>query len=72
MTPTYSDQELEAMMADIGSELVERKEPPAETPAKKNGPIEKIRQAVCAFANDLPGHRRPGGANEPCLSSLVV
>ena len=60
MTRTYSDQQLEAMMADIESELVERKESLTETPAKKDGPIEKIRQAVCAFANDLPGHRRPG------------
>ena len=47
-------------MADIESELVERKESLTETPAKKDGPIEKIRQAVCAFANNLPGHRRPG------------
>ena len=47
-------------MADLESELVERKESLTETPAKKDGPIEKIRQAVCAFANDLPGHRRPG------------
>ena len=60
MSPTYSDQQLEAMMADLESELVERKESLTETPAKKDGPIEKIRQAVCAFANDLPGHRRPG------------
>ena len=60
MTPTYSDQQLESMMADIESELVERKESLRRAPAKKDGPIEKIRQAVCAFANDLPGHRRPG------------
>ena len=60
MSPTYSDQELEAMMADNESELVERKESLRKAPAKKDGPIEKIRQAVCAFANDLPGHRRPG------------
>ena len=60
VSPTYSDQQLEAMMADIESELVERKESLRKAPAKKDGPIEKIRQAVCAFANDLPGHRRPG------------
>ena len=57
---SYSDRELEAMMADIESELVERKESLRDAPAKKDGPVEKIRQAVCAFANDLPGHDRPG------------
>ena len=48
------------MMTDIESELVERKESLRSAPAGKDGPITKIRQAVCAFANDLPGHRRPG------------
>ena len=47
-------------MTDIESELVERKESLRDAPAGKDGPITKIRQAVCAFANDLPGHRRPG------------
>ena len=60
MKTTYSDRELEAMMADIESELVERKESLRDAPAGKDGPITKIRQAVCAFANDLPGHGRPG------------
>ena len=55
----YSDRELEAMVADLESELVERKASLRKAPASK-GPIEKIRQAVCAFANDLPGHGRPG------------
>jgi len=57
---TYSDTELEAMMADVESELVERKESLRAAPDGKGGPIERIRQAVCAFANDLPGHSRPG------------
>lgn len=48
---TYSDAELAAMMADLESDLVERKE---------SFVGDKIREAVCAFANDLPGHRRPG------------
>ena len=48
------------MMADIESELVERKRSLRKTPGSRPGPIEKIRQAVCAFANDLPGHRCPG------------
>jgi len=40
---SYSDQELTAMMADIESELVERKQSLGKTPRKKEGPIENIR-----------------------------
>ena len=54
MTHTYSDRELAAMMADIESELVERKQSLRMTRGTRQGPIEKIRQAVCAFANDPP------------------
>ena len=61
MTSIYTDHELEAMMADVESELVERKASLRRAPGTKDGPIERIRQAVCAFANDLPGHGRPGG-----------
>ena len=50
----YSDDELAAMMADLESDLVERKES-----LRGDAPV-KIRQAVCAFANDLPDHGRPG------------
>lgn len=50
----YTHEELAAMMADLESELVERKES-----LRGDSPV-KIRQAVCAFANDLPDHRRPG------------
>ena len=54
MTEGYSDRELGAMMADLESDLVERKESlRGDSPAR-------IREAVCAFANDLPDHRRPG------------
>ena len=49
----YSESTLRAMASDPDSALVERKE------SLQSGP-KKIRQAVCAFANDLPGHRRPG------------
>ena len=56
----YSDRELEAMMADVESELVERKRSLGRAAAAKGGPIERIRQAVCAFANDLAGHDHPG------------
>ena len=60
MSSPYSDLQLEAMMADLESELVERKESLRKAPPGKDGPIERIRQAVCAFANDLPGHGRAG------------
>ena len=49
---TYSDAQLEALMSDLESDLVERKESAVED--------EKIRRNICAFANDLPDHRRPG------------
>ena len=45
-------QELERLMSDLESDRVERKESITER--------EKIRQAICAFANDLPAHRAPG------------
>ena len=54
MTDAYSECELEAMMADLESDRVEREESlQGDSPAR-------IREAVCAFANDLPDHRRPG------------
>lgn len=50
----YTDAELEAMLGDLESDLVERKESfSGEAPTK-------VREAVCAFANDLPDHRKPG------------
>ena len=54
MTVPYTQHELEAMLADLESDLVERKE------SLHGDNPRKIRQAVCAFANDLPDHRRPG------------
>ena len=48
------------MTADLESELVERKASLRRAPPGKDGPVERIRQAVGAFANDLPGHNRPG------------
>ena len=50
----YSDAELAAMMADIESDLVERKES-----FGGNAP-RTAREAVCAFANDLPAHGKAG------------
>lgn len=51
---TYSDEHLEGLLADIESDLAERKE-------SWNGDApSKAREAVCAFANDLPAHGRAG------------
>ena len=51
---TYTQSELEALLLDGESDLVERK-------ASWDGDApEKGRQAICAFANDLPGHGRRG------------
>ena len=54
MTDAHSDAELEAMMADLESDLVERKE------SLQGDSPRRIREAVCAFANDLPDRRRSG------------
>jgi len=51
---SYTESELEAMMVDLESDLVERKE------SFKRDNRTRIREAVCAFANDLPDHDRPG------------
>ncbi len=50
----YSDKDLEAMLSDLESDLAERKE------SFKGDSPTKAREAACAFANDLPGHDRPG------------
>jgi ATP-dependent DNA helicase RecG len=51
---TYTDAELLALLNDSESDRVERKR------TFKNESDTKIRQAVCAFANDLPNHNQPG------------
>jgi ATP-dependent DNA helicase RecG len=51
---TYSDQELEALLNETESDLAERKE------SWKGDAPSSGREAVCAFANDLPDHRKPG------------
>jgi ATP-dependent DNA helicase RecG len=53
---SYSDLELEAMLADLESDTVERKE------SLRGDAPNAIREAICALANDLPNHRRPGVA----------
>lgn len=53
MTP-LTDDELLALIHDLESDLAERKETWSSDAPKK------ARQAVCAFANDLPNHGKPG------------
>lgn len=50
----FSDAELELLLEDTESDRVERKE------SFKGDVPKKARQAVCAFANDLPGHNKSG------------
>jgi ATP-dependent DNA helicase RecG len=47
-----NDLELESLFRDLESDRVERK--------ASDSDRNKIRQAVCAFANDLPNYRQPG------------
>ena len=51
--PTYNDLDLEGMLSDLESDLAERKE------SFKGDAPTKVREAVCAFANDLPNRDRP-------------
>ena len=44
--------ELESMLRNSESDLIERK-------ASLRDP-DRIRQVICAYANDLPNHRKPG------------
>lgn len=46
------DREFEALLADLESDRVERKSSLFDR--------DDLRKAVCALANDLPGHRKPG------------
>ena len=46
------NEELEALLADLESDRVERKASLSDR--------DKIRQAICAFANDLANHQKPG------------
>jgi ATP-dependent DNA helicase RecG len=46
------DEELASLLTDLESDRTERKSSLTDT--------DKIKQAICAFANDLPGHELPG------------
>lgn len=54
MIKPFTDQELESLLDDLESDRAERKE------AWAGNAQHKVREAVCAFANDLPGHGLPG------------
>lgn len=47
-----NEDQLKALLADLDSDTSERTEPTTNT--------DKFGQTICAFANDLPNHRRPG------------
>ena len=47
-----NEEQLNALMAELESDTAERTESTNNT--------DKFGQAICAFANDLPNHRRPG------------
>jgi ATP-dependent DNA helicase RecG len=49
-----TDNELEALLNDLESDRAERKE------SWSGDAPEKGPQAICAFANDLPNHQKPG------------
>lgn len=49
-----TDEELEKLLDDAESDLAERKQ------SFRGDAPKKARQAVCAFANDLPNHNKPG------------
>jgi ATP-dependent DNA helicase RecG len=48
-----SEQEIAALAVDLESSRVERKE-------SFKSSKDRIQEAICAFANDLPGHGAPG------------
>lgn len=50
----YTDQELEKLLGDSESDWAERKE------SFKGDAPNSVREAVCAFANDLPNYQRAG------------
>lgn len=65
----YGDAELERLLTETESDLAERKE------TWQGDAPDKGRQAICAFANDLPDHGKPGvllvGAKDDGSSSRL-
>lgn len=52
MLPLVSDEELEVLLRSGEADRVERKQSISD--------VNDIRQAICAFSNDMPGHRKSG------------
>ncbi|MFH0798817.1 MAG: ATP-binding protein [Pseudomonadota bacterium] len=50
----YTEPEMEKMLSDLETDNAERKE------SFRGDAPTKVREAVCAFANDLPNHGKPG------------
>jgi len=50
----FTETQLVAMMSDLESDRIERKQ------SFKGSAPDAVREAVCAFANDLAGHGQPG------------
>ena len=68
---TLEDRDLIQLLSTGESDRVEFKE------ALRGGTSEAIREAICAFANDLPGHGRPGVIflgvrDDGCIAGLSV
>ncbi len=72
-----TDPELSVLLNDTESDRVERKQ------SLRGDARKKIKQAICAFANDLPGYNEPGilfigvtddgtPANEPITEQLLI
>lgn len=68
-----NDPELELLLGDLESDRVERKES-----ASGGETVNRICQAICAFANDLPDHQQPGVVfigvrdNGPCANLPIT
>lgn len=69
MSP-ISDDDIETLLSALESDRVERKR------AWAGDAPEKARQAVCAFANDLPNHGQPGivaiGVSDDCTVTNIT
>ena len=69
--PDFTEEELLQIIAAGESDRVEFKE------FLSDDAVTKIREAICAFANDLPGHEKPGFVfvgvkNDGTIGTLVV
>lgn len=68
---TLTDEDLISLLREGESDRVEFKE------SLKGSAPDAIREAVCAFSNDLPGHRKPGAVfvgvrNDGAFAGLTV